>query len=100
MHSDPGCQYTSDASRAVPSRHGFGQSMGRIGDCIDNALAEPLFAHCKREVLTEIPLNVVNPARRLSSGFDDECDHVRSHSALGNLSAMQFSNEGSPGTKK
>ena len=42
----------SDALREVFAKQRFHQSMDRVGDRLDNAFAETLFAHCKRLALT------------------------------------------------
>ena len=43
-HSDQGCQYTSLAFGARCRKWGVAQSMGSVGDCFDNAMAESFFA--------------------------------------------------------
>jgi len=43
MHSDRGSQYASDTHRAVLTRHGLRASMGRKGNCWDNAVVERFF---------------------------------------------------------
>src|SRR5207237_9623303 len=49
LHSDRGVQYTSDwLQTRVRYLKGL-NSMGRIGNCFDNAVAESFFASLKRE---------------------------------------------------
>ena len=43
-HSDQGCQYTSLAFGARCRESGVALSMGSVGDCFDNAMAESFFA--------------------------------------------------------
>ena len=43
-HSDQGCQYTSLAFGERCRRWGVASSMGSVGDCFDNAMAESFFA--------------------------------------------------------
>jgi transposase InsO family protein len=50
FHSDHGAQYTCGAFAELCARHGVVQSMGRIGDSLDNAVAESFFATLKREL--------------------------------------------------
>ena len=50
FHSDRGAQYTSTSFAAVCAAAGVGQSMGRVGSCYDNAVAESFWATLKREV--------------------------------------------------
>ena len=48
-HSDQGSQYTSVAFGLACHHHGVIPSMGSVGDCYDNALAESFFATLKTE---------------------------------------------------
>jgi putative transposase len=48
-HSDRGVQDASTPYREVLERHGIGQSMGRRGDCLDNAPMESFLASLKTE---------------------------------------------------
>jgi len=49
VHSDQGCQYTSDLYVAHLQRHGAVQSMSRKGNCWDNAVVERIFRSLKQE---------------------------------------------------
>jgi len=49
IHSDQGCQYTSDAWQRLVADHGLRQSMSRRGNCWDNAVAERFFLSLKTE---------------------------------------------------
>ena len=51
LHSDRGVQYSSDAYRSIIARHGFHQSMGRKGNCWDNAPMESFFKTMKVELI-------------------------------------------------
>lgn len=51
FHSDRGCQYTSQQFAALAAQFGVLLSVGRTGQCWDNALAESLFSTIKRELL-------------------------------------------------
>ena len=87
-----GCTRITEASTP---RTPFGRPLSdtasdRIGGCLDYAVAESLFAHCTREALKEIPDNVEDPLRRLSSCFDDGHNPARPRSALGIPSPLQF----------
>ena len=48
-HSDRGAQYTSDDFRDELEKHKIECSMGGIGSCYDNAVAESFFSLLKRE---------------------------------------------------
>jgi putative transposase len=50
-HSDHGCQYTSLAFGQSLQTAGLVASMGTVGDCFDNAVAESFFATLKVELL-------------------------------------------------
>jgi putative transposase len=84
FHSDRGTQYTSAEFRAALARQGITQSVGRTGQCWDNALAESFFAALKNELVyrTAFPtreharkavaryIEVFYNRRRLHSGLD------------------------------
>ena len=50
-HSDQGCQYTSLAFGARCRKWDVALSMGSVGDCFDNAMAESFFATLECELL-------------------------------------------------
>ena len=50
-HSDQGCQYTSLAFGERCRQWGVAPSMGSVGDCYDNAMAESFFATVECELL-------------------------------------------------
>ena len=49
LHSDRGCQFTSEAFRTMLGPLGIRQSMSRVGECYDNAVAESVFGSLKGE---------------------------------------------------
>jgi putative transposase len=51
FHSDRGCQYTSSDYAALARANGVVLSVGRTGQCWDNAVAESFFATIKRELI-------------------------------------------------
>ena len=51
FHSDRGCQYTSADYGELAREHGVVLSVGRKGECWDNAVAESFFATIKRELV-------------------------------------------------
>jgi transposase InsO family protein len=51
FHSDRGCQYTSADYGNLARAHGVVLSVGRKGECWDNAVAESFFATIKRELI-------------------------------------------------
>ena len=50
-HSDQGCQYTSFDYRRRLADLGMTQSMSRVGNCWDNAVAESFFSTLKLELI-------------------------------------------------
>ena len=58
-HSDRGCQYTSYAFGQRCERAGIRPSMGRVGDCYDNAMAESFFATLECELIERKPAQPV-----------------------------------------
>jgi putative transposase len=51
FHSDRGCQYTSADYGELARENGVVLSVGRKGECWDNAVAESFFATIKRELV-------------------------------------------------
>jgi len=56
VHSDRGSQFTSHLFRETSLAKGFQQSMGRTGNCFDNARIESFFATLKKELVFQLPL--------------------------------------------
>ena len=54
-HTDRGAIYTADDYRQLLAAHGLAASMGRTGDCYDNAVAESFFSTVKNELAGEPP---------------------------------------------
>jgi putative transposase len=50
-HSDQGCQYTSHDFATACRAAGVERSMGSVGDCFDNAMAESFFATLECELI-------------------------------------------------
>ena len=90
-HSDHGAQYTSllfgDHCQAV----GIQCSMGSVGDCYDNAMAESFFATLERELLARQPFPTHLAARTAIFEYLEVFYNLqRRHSALGYLSPAEF----------
>jgi transposase InsO family protein len=84
MHSDRGTQYTSSEYREKLVELGLRHSVGRTGQCWDNALAESFFASLKNERVH----HMVYPTRKAAK--EDIAHYIelfynyrRIHSALG-----------------
>ena len=90
-HSDHGCQYTSLAFGRRLREVGLARSMGSIGDCFDNAVAESFFATLECELLDRRSWPT---KRELSSAVFDFIEGFynprRRHSTLGYLSPANY----------
>ena len=64
LHSDHGCQYTSEDFRSPLQQLGIVQSMGSVGDCYDNAMMESAWSSLKRELVYETHFTTREEARR------------------------------------
>ncbi|GGT16495.1 IS3 family transposase [Nonomuraea spiralis] len=91
FHSDRGCRYTSAAYAALAERLGVRLSVGRTGQCWDNALAESFFATLKGELLDTQPWPTRAAARSAIFEFiEGWCNLHRLHSSLGYRSPADF----------
>lgn len=83
-HSDQGCQYTSLAFGQRCQEAGVAQSMGSVGDCYDNALAESFFATLECELIDRRRFRNHAAAKRAIFEFIEGWYNARRrHSALG-----------------
>ena len=90
-HSDHGSQYTALAFQERCRRAGVRSSMGSVGDCYDNALAESFFATLECELLARTVLRTHAEARGALFDFIEVfSNRQRRHSALGYLSPEGF----------
>ena len=90
-HSDQGCQYTSLAFGARCREWGVALSMGSVGDCFDNAMAESFFATLECELLNRTTLSTHAEARAAVFEFvEGWYNTLRRHSALGYVSPLEF----------
>lgn len=91
FHSDHGGQYTSLAFGKRCSAFGIQQSMGSVGDCFDNAMAESLFATLECELIARSELRTRREARsRIFEYIEGFYNPRRRHSALGYLAPAAF----------
>jgi putative transposase len=90
-HSDQGGQYVSLGFGLECVKAGIARSMGSVGDCFDNAVAETFFATLKKELVHRYSW----PTRReLTSEVFEYIEGFynprRRHSTLGMLSPVEF----------
>jgi transposase InsO family protein len=69
VHSDKGSQFTSALFRETITMHNFRQSMGRVGNCFDNAKIESFWATLKNELIYKLPLSKMTRAEVRQSIF-------------------------------
>ena len=90
-HSDHGSQYTSLLFGQRCQAVGIRCSMGSVGDCYDNAMAESFFATLECELLARHPVRTQGEARTgLFEYIEVFYNRQRRHSALGYLSPDAF----------
>ncbi len=84
FHSDRGSNYTSDEYAAVLAGLGMRQSVGRTGNCYDNALAESTNGALKVELVNRRNYATREEARRdIARWIELFYNHRRLHSGLG-----------------
>jgi transposase InsO family protein len=90
FHSDRGCQYTSAGFAGLADDHQVVLSLGRTGQCWDNALAESFFASLKGELIDLQAWPTRATARRAIVDYIGWYNGTRLHSTLGYLSPAEF----------
>ena len=90
-HSDHGTEYTAIGFGKRCIELGVRPSMGSIGDCFDNAMAESVFATLECEVLDRNTFQTRHEARSvIFSWIEGWYNTHRRHSSLGYLSPQEF----------
>lgn len=90
-HSDHGSQYTSLAFGKRCEAFGIRLSMGTVGDCYDNALAESFFASLECELIDRATFRSHAEARMAVFDYIEAWYNPhRRHSALGLISPVNF----------
>jgi transposase InsO family protein len=90
-HSDRGSQYTSRVFQELLAKHQIRPSVGKTGDCYDNAAMESFFATLKRECVNQ---RVFDSRRQAKSEVFKYVEvfynRKRLHSTLGYHSPLEF----------
>ena len=90
-HSDQGSQYTSLAFGKRCRDAGIALSMGSVGDCYDNAMAESFFASLECELLDRTTFRNRAEARtELFRWIEGWYNPHRRHSGIGHRSPINF----------
>lgn len=98
-HSDQGSQYTSVAFGLACHQAGIVPSMGSVGDCYDNAMAESFFATLKTERTHRRSYQTRTDAiNDTFTWIEGHYNTRRRHSALGYLSPATFERRHWPNT--
>jgi transposase InsO family protein len=92
FHSDRGCQYTSAAYAALAEENQVTLSVGRTGQCWDNALAESFFSSLKGELTDTRAWPTRARARRAVVEYIAWYNGTRLHSSLGYRSPADYEN--------
>ena len=91
FHSDRGSRYASEAYRTKLTASGMLASMGRKGDCHDNAVAESFFATLQFELIMQHDWHSRDEARRsIFRYIETWYNRKRRHSTLGYVSPAAY----------
>lgn len=90
MHTDQGSEYTSTDFAELAKNCTVTLSVGRTGQCWDNALAESFFASLKGECLDPQSWPTRAAARRAIVEYIAWHNGTRLHSALGCLTPTEY----------
>ena len=91
FHSDRGSQYTSRDFAELAKANGVELSIGRTGECWDNAVAESFFATIKRELIETRPWPTrAGLTRAVFEWIEGWYNTRRLHSSLGYLSPAVY----------
>ncbi|MDQ3898228.1 MAG: IS3 family transposase [Actinomycetota bacterium] len=91
FHSDRGCQYTSGDFAALAAELGVTLSLGRKGQCWDNAVSESWFASFKGELIDTRPWPTLAGLRPAVFDYIEGWYNTRRlHSSLGYRSPAEY----------
>ena len=89
-HSDHGSQYVSLAYTQTLDDHGVEQSLGSVGDALDNALAESWVDSLKTELIADRVWPTRSQLEIAIVEYIGWFNHVRLHTSLGYLPPAEF----------
>jgi putative transposase len=91
FHSDRGSEYTSAEFAKACARWDVHQSMGRVGSCFDNAVAEATFSTTKVEYIHRRHFRTCTKARiKIATWIADFYNRRRRHSVCDGRSPIDY----------
>jgi putative transposase len=91
LHSDQGSEFTSWDVHLVCAGPKIRQSMGSVGDCFDNAMAESVFATIETELLWHHTFTDLADAKSHFIDFvEGFYNTTRRHTSIGHISPIRF----------
>jgi len=91
FHTDRGSEYSARDFAQVCERFGITQSMGRVGNALDNAASESFFSTLEFECLRKHNFATKAQARRVVANWiDGFYNQIRRHSYCGGRSPVDF----------
>lgn len=84
QHTDQGSQYTAEDYTQVLSDHDVLASVGSVGDCFDNALAESFVDSYKTELIADRVWRTNEQLELATVAYVGWFNHRRLHSSIGN----------------
>ncbi|MEV0157924.1 IS3 family transposase [Micromonospora sp. NPDC050686] len=98
FHSDRGSEYTSAEFARACARWKVRQSMGRVGSCFDNAVAEATFSTIRVEYVHRRQFRTRTEARiKIATCVTDFYNHRRRHSACDGRSPIEYERSAAQG---
>ena len=89
-HSDRGSQYTSAQFNDALADHGLLASLGSVGDCFDNAMAESFVDSFKTELIADRAWRSRSELELAIVEWVGWYNHRRLHSSLGDVPPSEF----------
>lgn len=94
LHSDQGCQYTSEAFAEIVNKYGLIHSFSKRGCPYDNAVMESFHATLKKEEVNRQRYRDYSTASlRIFDYIEGWYNRTRLHSSIGYRTPVQFENE-------
>ncbi len=92
-HTDQGSQYTAEDYTQVLDDHRVLASVGTVGDCYDNALAESLVDSYKTELIADRVWRTNAQLELATVGYVGWFNHRRLHSSIGYRPPVEYERE-------